>query len=230
MITRHVDSRSFDQLALLYDRYSHLTGQRLREYLVDALPPGGQRALDLGCGSGIYTDLVADLYVDVLAVDLSPRMLEIACRARPRANVQYRLRDLAEVTPDRDGQFDLVFSAYVLHHVPDLEASLRQIRSLSAPGGVVILADFADTPRSRRWFRTQAMQSLADDLRHGRRPVREAVETYRLATHPFWLDHQVANQHLRPYEFERRYASVFPGARFSPLHRSRALWWRNPLP
>jgi 2-polyprenyl-3-methyl-5-hydroxy-6-metoxy-1,4-benzoquinol methylase len=75
-------------------------------------------------------------------------MLHHAQTVRPRPNIRYQRRDLREVTPDRDGRFDLVLSAYALHHVDRLGTTLRGIRDLVAPGGQVILIDNVD-PRRR---------------------------------------------------------------------------------
>jgi SAM-dependent methyltransferase len=52
--------------------------------------------------------------------------------------------DLREVTPERDGPFDVGLSAYALHHVTELETVLQQIRSLVVPGGRAVLIDIVD--------------------------------------------------------------------------------------
>jgi len=129
-----VDVRTFDHLAARYDRISTLLGAELRAWLMFHLPARGDRALDLGCGTGVQTAMLADRYDEVLAVDLSAPMIEFARQHRPRSGVRYELRDLRDVAPDTDGRFDLVFSAYTLHHV-DLDSALHRIRSLVRPGG-----------------------------------------------------------------------------------------------
>src|SRR6266550_5445229 len=109
--------RSFDHLPAVYDRYAELVGGPLRAHLTARLPERGRRAVDLGAGTGHHATLLAGHYEEVLAVDVSAPMLEFAQAKRPWPNVSYQCRDLREVTPARDGQFDLVFSAYALHHV-----------------------------------------------------------------------------------------------------------------
>src|SRR5207244_7556686 len=126
---------------------------------------------------------------DVLAVDVSAPMLAVAERHRAAGNLCYQHRDLLDVEAGRDGTFDLVFSAYTLHHVEGLAPALRQLRGLVRPGGQAILVDLCDVPRDRAWFRAEARRALVADLLGHRRRVGEAVEVYRLATEPAWLDH-----------------------------------------
>ena len=63
----------FDVLARHYQRYAEITDVLYRPWLRAALPSRGGRALDLGCGSGRYSGLLADRYDSVLAVDAAAR-------------------------------------------------------------------------------------------------------------------------------------------------------------
>jgi SAM-dependent methyltransferase len=219
---------SFDHLAARYDRISTLLGAELRAWLLFHLPARGDRALDLGCGTGGQTVLLADRYAEVLAVDLSGPMVEFARRRRPGPNVRYEQRDLRDVTPDTDGRFDLVFSAYTLHHV-DLHSALLRIRSLVRPGGQALLVDAVDDRPAvpRPWLRRQAWRTFGIDLRHRRRPLREAVELLRLQLDPDWLDHQTGDRLRSAADWDAHCRAVLPGATITPLHRARALDWRR---
>ena len=222
------DVRTFDHLAARYDRISTLLGADLRAWMAVHLPARGDRAVDLGCGTGVQTALLADRFDEVLAVDLSGPMVDFARHRRSRTGVRYEQRDLRDVTADTDGRFDLVFSAYTLHHV-ELDAALQRIRSLVRPGGQVLLVDVVDDrqPVPRRWFRRQAWRMLAGDLRHRRRPVREAVELLRLQLDGDWLDHQTSDRLLPPAGWDAHCRAVLTGATITPLRRARALDWRS---
>ncbi len=221
---------SFDSIAEVFDRFAELVGGPLSAYLETVFPQAGDRALDLGCGSGRHSTMLAARFREVLGVDISAPMLEIARARRARPNVTYEQRDLREVRVDTDGHFNLVFSVNTLHHVGDLEQALHQIRDLVAAGGRVVLVDnVASRPAiSRRWFIGAAVRGLVVDLVKRRRPVREAFELFRLNTHPGWLDHITTDRFLSPAEFELRYGSVFPGARYQDLYFAKAMCWDAP--
>jgi SAM-dependent methyltransferase len=222
-------AQSFDPIAEVYDRFAELTGEPLLHWLRSVLPHQGAQALDLGCGSGRHTVLLADRFEEVVAVDLSRPMVELARAKRARPNIVYVESDLRAVTPERDGPFDLVLSVHTLHHVTGLEAVLQQIRSLVGPGGLVVLVDIVDrrgrTPRWRRYL--EAARRLPADLMQ--RGLGETLEVYGLRTHPAWLAHLDTDRYLTPAAFEQRYGAVFKGARFASLDRGRVklMYWRQ---
>ncbi len=222
-------AQSFDTFAETYDRLASLSAGSIRSVLESRLPEAGGRAVDLGCGTGRHASILATRFDEVLAVDISSPMLEIARARQSRPNINYERRDLLDVSPEKDGRFDLVSSASTLHHVPDLDVALQGIRNLLTPGGGVVLLDnVARNPAVPRWwFWKEAVRRLAGDVLHRRRPVPEAVELCRLQLHPSWLDHVTSDRFLSPAEFRHRYGTVFPGGHFSALYRSCGLTWRN---
>ncbi len=203
-------ARSFDHMAEHFDRFAELVGSQLDEFLESRLPAGGgQRAVDLGCGTGRHATLLAARYQQVLAVDVSASMLQLAQARRSLPAITYRQRDLREVRADTDGVF---------------------IRELVAPGGRVVLIDNV-APRSavpRRWFICEAIRMLVLDLVRRRRPPREAWELLRLNVDPGWLDHLTSDRFLNPQQFAERYRAIFPGAQITGLYRARALCWDAP--
>lgn len=223
---------SFDACAEVFDRLGELIGGPLSAYLDGVLHQRGERAVDLGCGTGRHVALLAGRYREVLGVDVSESMLQVARARRNLPGITYQQRDLCTLTTAADGRFDLVFSAYTLHHVPDLDATLQRIRELVAPGGLVVLIDNV-APRPavpRRWFVGEAVRLLALDLLRRRRPPAEAFEVFRLNTNRQWLDHLTTDRFLDRSEFERRYGRAFPGARFTSMYRAHALRWDAPGP
>lgn len=87
--------------------------------MTQVLPPLPALVLDIGCGTGTLSVLLAELGYEVLGVDLSPRMLEQAAlkAARHRVAVRFELGDAAR--PEVDGSFDVVLSRHVLWALPD---------------------------------------------------------------------------------------------------------------
>ncbi len=93
-----------------------------------------RRVLEVGGGEGELAErMQRDLGAEVSFVDLSPRMVELA-RAR---GVDAREGDVQQL-PFADGSFDTVVSAWMLYHVPDLDAGLAEIARVLVPGGALI--------------------------------------------------------------------------------------------
>jgi ubiquinone/menaquinone biosynthesis C-methylase UbiE len=214
--------RSFDGLAANYDRREALAGDPLEPWLRDALPAAGHTAVDLACGAGRHSVLLAERFDRVLAVDLSAEMIDLARQRRPAPNIDYRQGDLLDI----DGRFDLVFCSSALHDVDDLDRALAHARSLVAPGGTALLADVVArrTPQRPWWLRTVALSSLPVDLL--RRP-RAALELYRLTRDPGWIAHLATDRYLTRAQFERRYRAHFPNAAFWRAGHLHACHWEN---
>lgn len=213
---------AFDAVAALYERFAEITEGAYAVWLEEMLPVGGRSAVDLGCGSGQFTGMLAERYERVLAVDISAGQLEIARRRHKNPNVTYSQKDIQEVMPERDGRFDLVLSVTALHHLPDPYSTLQHVRDLVAPGGRVVVIDVvAHTPswamRSRLGFRVWRQgRSICGALRviSDGYSLRDALLMKRLRRHPSWI---ALAQHARPLsrlEFHRTYGEIFPGARF----------------
>ncbi len=215
--------QSFDELAETFDRRAELEGDAFGDWLLTVLPERGGDALDLGCGPGRHAALLAERFEHVLAVDLSPAMIDVARRKRAAPNITYEVADLANVT----GQFDLVVTSATLHHVADLEAALAHITTLVRPGGSAMLADVtAFRAQLPRWYyQLGALKQLVNDVVR-RRP--HAWERFGLMTHQGWLDHMASDRFLSPGEFRRRYAAALPGATFVETGFQVVCRWTKP--
>jgi SAM-dependent methyltransferase len=96
--------------------------------------------LEVGCGTGEFTRLLAERCERVVAVDLSPRMIETArARSKDHPNVEYPVADAAswEFPSER---FDCAASIATLHHLP-LGPMLAKMRDALKPGGPLLLLD-----------------------------------------------------------------------------------------
>ena len=100
----------------------------------------GRRALELGCGTGVFLERVARGGALLFGLDLSQDLLARA-RARVGALPNVRLTcGNAEQMPYPDGCFDAVYGSSVLHHL-DLERALRDVFRVLRPGGLMVFTE-----------------------------------------------------------------------------------------
>ena len=101
--------------------------------VVDAAP---RRVLEVGCGWGELAEWIErETGAGVVAVDLSPRMVDLA---RERG-VDAAVADV-QALPYPDASFDVVVAAWMLYHVPDLDRALAEIARVLRPGGTLVAA------------------------------------------------------------------------------------------
>jgi trans-aconitate methyltransferase len=219
----------FNELAELFATFAADTDVLYRPWLEAVLPPAADAAVDLGCGSGRWTDLLTDRYADVFGVDLADREIDMARTAHPDA--QFRVGDLLDVTPERDGLFDLVFSVNTVHHLRDHDRVLPHLRSLAAPGGQVVVIDITDPGgwATLDYQIADAFRDAEESYRHRSRDHRIAAKVLELHLHPVWLEHCLNDVPLTRPQFHRAYSATFPSAQFADLHRVvTAMHWTNP--
>jgi SAM-dependent methyltransferase len=208
----------FDSFGELFDRFTRIwdaISSDFDDWVLAALPARARTAVDLGCGAGRHTGLLADRADRVLAVDVSDRMLAVARERRARPGIDYQRRGVLDVT-SAQGPFDLVLSVHTLHHVGDPDEVLPHVRSLAGPGGTVVVADIVDpggwTTREFHLDRAFADARVVHQLTGD---PDAAADVLRLLLHPRWLELTAADTPLDRAAFHRRYAGVFPGAAFT---------------
>ena len=208
----------FDSFSELFDRFTSIwdgIGTGFDDWVLAALPARARAAVDLGCGAGRHSVLLADRADRVLAVDVADRMLAVARERRARPGIDYQRRGVLDVAPG-EGPFDVVLSVHTLHHVGDPAVVLPHVRSLVAPGGTVLVADIVDPGGwATRDFHLDRAFADARVVHRLTGDPDAAADVLRLLLHPRWLQLTVADTPLDRAAFHRRYAEAFPGAAFA---------------
>jgi SAM-dependent methyltransferase len=142
--------------AALYDALSHrfLLGSLFGSIAADiaATTPDGARLLEVGCGPGRLSSLLASRFgLDVTGLDLDPAMIE-----RARANAEHSghggghrpsflVGDVSSLTFP-DASFDVIVSTLSMHHWTDPTAGLNEIGRVLRPNGRALVWDFRGGP------------------------------------------------------------------------------------
>jgi SAM-dependent methyltransferase len=134
----YADERRFAVRAAAWRSATGPDPQRIALEAVAEVRP--RRVLEVGSGRGELAERIArDIGAHVVAVDQSPRMVELT-RSR---GIDAVVGDVQEL-PFCDGSFDCAVAAWMLYHVPDLDRALRELRRvLDATGRLVAVTSSA---------------------------------------------------------------------------------------
>ena len=158
---RAANIRYHTKLSKTYDetqpQYKPENVARVRERMKRlAKTTGGGRLLDIGCGTGFILSIAAPFFDEVCGIDITPAMIE---RARKTARSK-KIRNIKLVearcddAPFPDAYFDVVTAYGVLHHLPELPPTFKEVRRVLKKKGV-FYAD--EDPNYYFW---QSMKSL----------------------------------------------------------------------
>jgi SAM-dependent methyltransferase len=131
-----------DSISFVGQDHEHFT-RRKADLLVDLVqrhlgPPGGVRALDVGCGVGLTDQALDGRIGELHGVDVAEKAVARAATTNP--DVQYRTYDGARL-PYADHAFDLTFAICVVHHVApsDRAQLISELGRVVRPGGLVAI-------------------------------------------------------------------------------------------
>jgi len=212
----------FDRIALLsgndwnHNNYYH-------DFLLRQLPPHCTDALEIGCGTGAFSRLLASRSDRVLALDLSPQMIRVAKdHLKQYSNIDFQVAD-AMTWEFPIEQFDCVASIATLHHLPTEKMLCKMKETLKINGTLIILDLFQAEGLSDVLTSALAMPAhiILRLVKTGRlrepRQVREA-----------WAEHGRHDSYPTLSQIRQVCAAVLPGARV----RKHLLWrysitWKN---
>jgi 2-polyprenyl-3-methyl-5-hydroxy-6-metoxy-1,4-benzoquinol methylase len=205
----------FDRIALLTDHHGGAGGMH-HNYVRPHLPSHCENALEVGCGAGEFTRLLATRARRVVAIDLAPQMIRLARQQSiDYPNIEYITGDVMRLSLTRES-YDCIVSLATLHHLPMEQAVLKMKDALKA-GGVLIIHDLVtdegivDRIKSALAFPVSALRRLWKTGRlRAPREVRQA-----------WREHGKGEVYLTLSEAKEMCRQYLPDAKVQ-----RNLLWR----
>jgi ubiquinone/menaquinone biosynthesis C-methylase UbiE len=205
----------FDRIAALpesgADHNAHY-----HNFLLQQIPEVCDQALEIGCGTGAFSRLLAGRCTQVQALDLSPEMIRLAKeRSRDQPNIEFQIAD-ARVTDFPAERFACVASIATLHHLP-MRETLIDMKTALKTGGVLIVLDLFESKGLSDYFLGAAAMPLSLTLR--------LLKTGRLRpdkqTRQAWEEHAKHDSFATLEQARQICAEILPGARVR-----RHLLWR----
>ena len=102
----------------------------------------GIKALDLACGTGDIAFALSANGATTTALDITPRMLELAAAKQSLANPPRWVAGDMMALPFANARFDLVTTGYGIRNVPILKTAIEEIHRVLKPGGLFLSLDF----------------------------------------------------------------------------------------
>jgi SAM-dependent methyltransferase len=131
---RDVVRREFEFEALFAARRPFYSAQARDVALSAVAEVAPKRVLEIGSGWGDFAERIErELKTEVVAVDLSPRMVELT----HRRGIDARVADAQDLPFQRE-EFDCAVALWVLFHLPDLERGLAELARVLRPGGRLV--------------------------------------------------------------------------------------------
>jgi ubiquinone/menaquinone biosynthesis C-methylase UbiE len=205
----------FDRIALLagegWDHSSHY-----HDFLAQRVPADCREALEVGCGTGAFSRLLAERSEGVLALDLSPNMVGAARERSARfPNIDFRVADVLTLELPAE-RFDCVATIATLHHLPIKEVLPKLKRALK-PGGVLLVLDLFQPDG----ILDAAASALAVPLSLGLRLTRRGRLRPPREVRRAWEEHGRHDTYLTLAQVREVCAEMLPGAEVT-----RHLLWR----
>jgi len=148
------DATAYGDLAVARPRIARLVAE---------MAPAG-RVLEIACGTGLWTESLAELADSVTAIDAAPETLDRARDRVRRANVTFEVADVFAYAPSE--KFDVVFFSAWLSHVPEdrFDQFWGSLRGMLAEGGrVLFLDEHVDEQDKEAWVQDGIVERRLSD-------------------------------------------------------------------
>lgn len=210
------------------------------DVMTELVPLAGHVALDVGCGEGRFTRMMARAGARVTGIEPGPQQIRRAL-AQPNAGGESYVEAGAESLPANSGSVDLVVFFNSLHHVPEalMDRALAEAARVLRPGGQLYIAEpLAEGPQfelsqpvnDETDVRSRALEAIGRAGTHGLEAKSETryVADGKYASYESWRDNSIAIDPERAARFAAQDAEL--RRRFEALGDRQADGWHFPQP
>ncbi len=213
----------FDRIALLspklWDHNNHY-----HSFLLNRLPKQGNIVLEIGCGTGEFSRLLAQRFKQVIAIDLSPKMIEVAQQhSQGFDNINFQVADILQWQFLE--KFDAISSIATVHHLP-LETLLPSLKATLSPGGKLVILDLTKYEYPEDILReiiSVALNWILQILKNRNiQSTQEEIEA--------WKKHFITDEYLTLTEAKKIYRNFLKKSKIkNHLFWRYSVVWQKPL-
>ena len=171
----------------------------------------GRRLLDIGCGTGYWTQRISTVAKSILGIDINDAVLEVARSKEYGCPTEYRVMDAYNMKLER--KYDGVLASFMLSHVlkQDIPGWLNHIHSVLEPGASVFIADntYIEGVGGK-------LQTKPGD-----------PNTYKLRTLNDGSQHLIVKNYFTAEELVQLFSEHSKGITEKNVFMGRCFWWIN---
>mgnify|MGYP006281218339 CR=1 FL=1 len=170
-----------------------------------------RRVLDIGCGTGYWTQRISDTAENIVGIDINETVLEIARRKEYVCPTEYRVMDAYDM--DFSEKFTGILATFMLSHVPreDISSWLEHVHKFLEPGAMVFIADntYIEGIGGR-------LETKPDD-----------PNTYKLRTLNDGTQHLIVKNYFTTEELVEYFSACSKGIDDKNVYMGKCFWWIN---
>lgn len=212
----HKVRKDFDRIALFSEDKGWNHNNHYHKSLLRKIPSHCTDSLEIGCGTGAFSRLLAERSDQVIGLDISPNMIQIAEeRSRQYSNISFQLID-ATTWDFPEDQFDCIASIATMHHLP-LGEILPKMKMALKDNGVLVILDLyqEEGPADK------LTSALAVPINMALMPIKNGRLKESQELREIWNEHGKIDSYLTLSRIHQMCKSIIPGARVK-----RHLFWR----
>ena len=161
---------------------AQLTGriayEHLHRYALCRDRVAGQRVLDVACGAGYGTNILAEVAAETVGVDIDAGAISRASKKYRRENLKFITADCCDM-PFEASSFDVVVANEMIEHINDQESFLREVKRVLKPGGLLLVST-PNKPVYNRYKPPNPFHVAEMDVAEFRRLLRRHFKHVRL--------------------------------------------------
>ena len=128
--------------------------RRLAPYRSRVVSSATGRVLEVGIGSGLNLPFYGNTVAEIIGLEVSPKLLDMANAAARKSQIPLRLIEgTAEAIPIEQQSVDAVVTTWTMCSIPEIQSALREMRRVLRPGGHLLFVEHGRAPEPGvRWW------------------------------------------------------------------------------